>query len=93
MFSAKKGLIDCRRRLTYRCQRLDNDCWNCLCPRDLQCGRRLLHTDAPAPRVPGVQFSVHPDDWYFHQHWMRIATFAIITKGAVYYKGGVWITL
>ena len=32
----------------------EGDCW---------------HTDAPPPRVPGIRFSLHPDDWYFHQHW------------------------
>ena len=56
----------------------EGDCW---------------HTDAPAPRVPGVTFSVHPDDWYFHQTWGSDRHFRDYHKGRGYYKGGVWITL
>ena len=31
----------------------DGDCW---------------HTDRRVV-VPGVTFTYHPDDWYFHRHW------------------------
>ena len=56
----------------------EGDCW---------------HTDAPPPRVPGVTFSVHPDDWYFHQHWDADHHFRDYHAGRGYYKGGVWVTL
>ena len=52
------------------------------------------HTDAPPARVPGIQFSVHPDDWYFHQRWDRDDRhFRDYHEGRGYYRGGVWITL
>jgi hypothetical protein len=56
----------------------EGDCW---------------HTDARAPVVPGVTFSAHPDDWYFHQHWDDSHHFRDYHDGRGYYKGGVWITL
>lgn len=57
----------------------EGDCW---------------HTDAAPPRVPGVQFNVHPDDWYFHQHWDGgDRHYRDYHEGRGYYKGGVWITL
>ena len=56
----------------------EGDCW---------------HTDAAPPRVPGVTFSVHPDDWYFHQTWGSDRHFRDYHAGRGYYKGGVWITL
>lgn len=58
----------------------EGDCW---------------HTDArPAP-VPGIRFSLHPDDWYFHQHWDndRDHHYRDYHEGRGYYKGGVWIQL
>jgi hypothetical protein len=56
----------------------EGDCW---------------HTDAPAPRAPGITFSAHPDDWYFHQTWGSDRHFRDYHDGRGYYKGGVWITL
>jgi hypothetical protein len=57
----------------------EGDCW---------------HTDAPPPRVPGIRFSAHPDDWYFHQHWEGgDRHYRDYHEGRGYYKGGVWITL
>ncbi len=56
----------------------EGDCW---------------HTDAAAPVVPGITFSAHPDDWYFHQHWDADHRFRDYHDGRGYYKGGVWITL
>jgi hypothetical protein len=57
----------------------EGDCW---------------HTDAAAPVVPGVQFNVHPDDWYFHQTWQGSDRhYRDYHEGRGYYKGGVWITL
>jgi hypothetical protein len=56
----------------------EGDCW---------------HTDTP-PRVPGVRFDVHPDDWYFHQRWDGgDRHYRDYHEGRGYYKGGVWITL
>ncbi len=57
----------------------DGDCW---------------HTDR-APVVPGVRFQVHPDDWYFHQHWDgdRDHHYRDYHEGRGYYRGGIWIGL
>ena len=57
----------------------DGDCW---------------HTDS-RPRAPGIQFSVHPDDWYFHQKWEgdNNRHYRDYHEGRGYYKGGIWITL
>jgi len=56
----------------------EGDCW---------------HTDAPAPSVPGITFSAHPDDWYFHQRWDNDRHFRDYHEGRGYYRSGVWITL
>ena len=56
----------------------DGDCW---------------HTES-APRVPGVKFETHPDDWYFHQHWDGADRhYRDYHEGRGYYRSGVWITL
>jgi len=56
----------------------DGDCW---------------HTEN-APRVPGVRFETHPDDWYFHQHWDGADRhYRDYHTGRGYYRSGVWITL
>ena len=56
----------------------EGDCW---------------HTESRA-RVPGVTFSYHPDDWYFHQRWDRDDRhYRDYHEGRGYYKGGIWITL
>jgi len=41
---------------------------------------------------PGVGFSIHPDDWYFHQTWDANHHFREYNKGRGYWKGGVWVT-
>jgi hypothetical protein len=57
----------------------EQDCW---------------HSDAAAPRVPGVQFNLHPDDWYFHQTWEGSDRhYRDYHGGRGYYKSGIWITL
>jgi hypothetical protein len=58
----------------------EGDCW---------------HTDAPPPVVPGIRFNIHPDDWYFHQHWDgdRDHHYRDYHDGRGYYKGGVWVQL
>jgi hypothetical protein len=56
----------------------DGDCW---------------HNES-APRVPGVRFETHPDDWYFHQHWDGADRhYRDYHTGRGYYRSGVWITL
>jgi hypothetical protein len=58
----------------------EGDCW---------------HTDSVPRHVPGVTFNVHPDDWYFHQHWDsdRDRHFRDYHEGRGYYRGGVWVQL
>ena len=57
----------------------EGDCW---------------HTDS-FPVVPGIRFNIHPDDWYFHQHWDtdKEHHYRDSHEGRGYYKGGVWIQL
>ena len=56
----------------------EGDCW---------------HTESRV-HVPGVTFSFHPDDWYFHQRWDGgDRHYRDYHEGRGYYKGGVWITL
>ena len=62
----------------YVARNRDGDCW---------------HTEN-APRVPGVRFETHPDDWYFHQHWDGADRhYRDYHTGRGYYRSGVWITL
>ena len=52
----------------------EGDCW---------------HTESRV-QVPGVTFSYHPDDWYFHQRWDGgDRHFRDYHEGRGYYKGGV----
>jgi hypothetical protein len=53
------------------------------------------HTDSAPARVPGIQFNVHPDDWYFHQTWEgnNDRHYRDYHEGRGYYRSGVWITL
>jgi len=55
----------------------EGDCW---------------HTDSRAA-VPGVTFSYHPDDWYFHQRWDSNRHFRDYHEGRGYWRNGIWITL
>ena len=55
----------------------DGDCW---------------HTENRV-HAPGVTFDIHPDDWYFHQHWDANRHFRDYHEGRGYYRGGVWVTL
>jgi len=55
----------------------DGDCW---------------HTENRV-RVPGVTFSMHPDDWYFHQRWDRDRRYREYHEGRGYWRNGIWITL
>ena len=52
------------------------------------------HTESRVT-VPGVTFSWHPDDWYFHQHWDadKDRHWRDYHEGRGYYRNGVWITL
>jgi hypothetical protein len=59
----------------------EGDCW---------------HTDSRYARQPGVTFSYHPDDWYFHRDWDRDRDMRWRSErhdGRGYWRGGVWITL
>jgi hypothetical protein len=56
----------------------EGDCW---------------YTEAAPPRVPGIRFTLHPNDWYFHQHWDANHHYREYHEGRGYWKGGVWITL
>ena len=57
----------------------DGDCW---------------HTDR-VYNAPGVHFTTHPDDWYFHQDWERDHDhhWRGYHEGRGYWRGGVWIPL
>ena len=57
----------------------EGDCW---------------HTDTRV-RAPGLTFSFHPDDWFFHQHWDsdREHHWRDYHEGHGYYRNGVWVTL
>jgi hypothetical protein len=57
-------------------------------------GGDCWHSDTAPARVPGIQFNVHPDDWYFHQKWDNSDRhYRDYHEGRGYYKGGVWIGL
>ncbi len=49
------------------------------------------HTDTRY-NVPGVTFTYHPDDWYFHRHW-EANHWHDYHEGRGYWRGGVWVTL
>ena len=61
---------------------------------DIACNREgdCWHTESRV-HVPGLTFSYHPDDWYFHQRWDadRDHHYRDYHEGRGYYKGGVWI--
>ena len=58
----------------------EGDCW---------------HTDARVKYPPAVSVQIHPDDWYFHQHWDgdRDHHYRDYHDGHGYYRGGVWVQL
>ena len=51
------------------------------------------HTDNPGHYDPSLGIVVHPDDWYFHQHWDGDHHWRDYHEGAGYYRGGLWIAL
>ena len=51
------------------------------------------HTDGNYRYPPAVGVQIHPDDWYFHQHWDDTHHYRDYHDGRGYYKGGVWVTL
>lgn len=56
----------------------EGDCW---------------HTDRRVV-VPGITFTYHPDDWYFHRHWDDGRYhWREFHEGRGYWRGGVWVTL
>jgi hypothetical protein len=54
----------------------EGDCW---------------HTESRY-RAPGVRFSYHPDDWYFHQRWDGDRHWRDRHEGRGYWRNGLWIT-
>ena len=51
------------------------------------------HTDRRVV-APGVTFTYHPDDWYFHRHWDDGRYhWREYHEGRGYWRNGVWITL
>ena len=54
----------------------DGDCW---------------HTDSRYS-YPGIGFTYHPDDWYFHQTWGADRRYREYHNGRGYWRGGVWVT-
>ena len=60
------------------CDRDGDDCW---------------HSESRY-RAPGVRFSYHPDDWYFHQRWDgdERRHWRERHEGRGYWRSGVWIT-
>jgi hypothetical protein len=54
-------------------------------------GGDCWHSDSRV-HVPGVTFSYHPDDWYFHRHW-DADHWHDWHDGRGYWRNGVWITL
>lgn len=44
--------------------------------------------------APGVTFTYHPDDWYFHHRWDRDRRerWRAYHEGRGYWRNGVWIT-
>jgi hypothetical protein len=49
------------------------------------------HTDHRYHYNPSVGVVVHPDDWYFHQHWDDQHRWREHHEGRGYYREGVWI--
>jgi hypothetical protein len=56
----------------------EGDCW---------------HTDQNVHYPPAVGVRIHPDDWYFHQHWDDTHHYRDYHEGRGYYRGGLWVTL
>jgi len=52
------------------------------------------HTDQRGGYPPSLGIQVHPDDWYFHQHWDGgDRHYRDYHEGRGYYRSGVWINL
>ena len=56
----------------------EGDCW---------------HTDARVKYPPAVSVQIHPDDWYFHQHWDgdKDHHYRDYHEGRGYYRSGIWV--
>ena len=58
----------------------DGDCW---------------HSESRYRSPPGVSFSWHNDDWYFHQRWddnTDSRHYRDYHQGRGYYRNGVWLS-
>jgi Ni/Co efflux regulator RcnB len=49
------------------------------------------HVDRHYHYDRGVGVVVHPDDWYFHQHWDDKHRWRDYHEGRGYYRDGIWI--
>jgi hypothetical protein len=54
----------------------EGDCW---------------HVDNRVAAVPGVRFTYHNDDWYFHQHWDDRHHWRENHEGRGYWRRGEWV--
>ena len=50
------------------------------------------HTDSRYRAPPGVTFSFHNDDWYFHQKWDDRNHYRDYHDGRGYYRNGIWLS-
>jgi hypothetical protein len=51
------------------------------------------HSDADGHYDANLGITVHPDDWYFHQHWDADHHWRDYHDGRGYYRNGLWIAL
>ncbi|THD58622.1 hypothetical protein [Phenylobacterium sp.] len=58
-----------------------------VCNRDGDCWHAHEHYNY----APNLGVVVHPDDWYFHQHWDDHHHWRDYHEGRGYYRGGVWV--
>jgi hypothetical protein len=49
------------------------------------------HTDTRYT-APGVTFTWHPDEWYFHQTWDNRHHWRAYHPGRGYWRNGIWMT-
>jgi hypothetical protein len=50
------------------------------------------HTDTRYASPPGVTFTWHPDEWYFHQRWDDRHHWRDYHEGRGYWRNGVWLS-
>ncbi|HUO21988.1 MAG TPA: hypothetical protein VMU59_05675 [Caulobacteraceae bacterium] len=50
------------------------------------------HVDRRPRYAPALGIVIHPDDWYFHQHWDNDHRWHDYRDGRGYWRNGVWVT-